>query len=70
MQNAGSRDEKRDPDLAHCRTRSVGAVMPGSGKELFYCSIENADCRYALAIGFDYLCKHGNSHAFALDEDL
>lgn len=43
--------------------------MPGSGKEMFYCSIEDADCRYALSVGFDYVCKHSNSHAFATDED-
>ena len=39
--------------------------MPGSNKEMFYCSIENADCRYALSIGYDYVCKHSKSHAFA-----
>lgn len=58
------RQEKSDPELSLCRTTSVGSLMPGSGKELFYCSIEKDDCRYALPVGYDYLCKHGNSHTF------
>jgi len=65
MQSSGCRHEKTDPDWTHCRTSSVGALMPGSNKEMFYCSIENADCRYALSIGYDYVCKHSKSHAFA-----
>jgi len=44
--------------------------MPGSRKEMFYCIIEDADCRYALSVGFDYVCKHSNSHTFATAEDL
>ena len=70
MQNSRCRYENRDPEFARCRTSSVGAVMPGSRKEMFYCSIEDADCRYALSVGFDYVCKHSNSHAFATAEDL
>lgn len=69
MQNAGCRHEKKDPELTLCRTNSVGAIMPGSGKELFYCTNETADCRYALPVGFDYLCRHGDSHAFATEKD-
>jgi len=70
MQNSRCRHEKRDPEFARCRTSSVGAVMPGSRKEMFYCIIEDADCRYALSVGFDYVCKHSNSHTFATAEDL
>lgn len=68
MQNTRCRYEKREPDFAHCRTSSLGTVMPGTKTEMFYCSIDNADCRYALSVGFDYLCRHSNSHAFAVGE--
>lgn len=68
MQNSRCRQEKKDPDFARCRTSSVGAVMPGSGIEMFYCGIDYAECRYALQVGYDYLCKHKSNHAFAKAE--
>jgi hypothetical protein len=61
--------EKIDPDLAKCQTSGVGAVIPGTNREMYYCRIDNADCRYAMPVGFDYVCKHPESHAFLISED-
>ena len=69
MQKSGRRHGNMDPELDKCRTRGVGAVMPGTKLEMFYCKIENADCRYAMPFGYDYVCKHSNNFAFAIPED-
>jgi hypothetical protein len=61
--------EKVDPDLSKCRTSSVGAVMPGANHEMYYCSIDHADCRYAMPFGFDLICKHQDGHTFVIPED-
>ncbi len=53
-----------DPDLRKCKTGSVGAPIPGAGREMYYCRIDNADCKYAMPLGFDYICKHPTAHAF------
>jgi hypothetical protein len=54
----------KDPDLSQCRTGSVGALIPGANRSMYYCKIENADCKYAMPFGFDYICKHPNAHTF------
>lgn len=58
-----------DPDLTRCRTSSVGAVIPGANREMYYCRIDNADCRYAMPVGFDYVCKHFDSYEFLIPAD-
>jgi len=70
MQKSRCRRGNMDPELGKCRTSRVGAVIPGTALEMFYCGIENDDCRYAMPIGFDYVCKHSNNHAFAIPEVL
>jgi len=59
----------QDPDLDKCRTRRVGSVIPGTAREMFYCRIDNEDCRFAMPFGFDYICKHLNNHQFTTTED-
>lgn len=60
---------KNDPDLDKCRTGSVGAVIPGTTREMFYCRIDNEECRFAMPFGFDYICKHLHNHEFLSPED-
>jgi hypothetical protein len=60
-----SRNGKADPDTHRCRTTSVGASIPGTGRELFYCGTDNTECRYARPFGFDCLCKHPDGHSFS-----
>jgi hypothetical protein len=55
----------KDPDLAMCRTTTVGSTIPGTARELYYCVHSIADCRFARAFGYDYLCTHQENHAFA-----
>lgn len=55
-----------EPDLDKCRTASVGATIPGTTVAMYYCLLDNADCRYARSFGFDYVCKHADNHLFAL----
>lgn len=43
--------------------------MPGSRKEMFYCNMEDPDCRYALSVGYDYLCKHSDNETFVERDD-
>jgi hypothetical protein len=62
-------DEKRDPALDKYRTGKVGAVKPATTREMYYCRIDNADCRFVMPFGFDYVCKHLNSHQFLTPED-
>ena len=69
MNKPGVSGGKVDPDLSKCRTSSVGAVIPGTRQELYYCRIDEADCRYAMAVGFDYLCKHPDCRVFSIPED-
>ena len=64
MRNSGCRQEKKDQPFAGCRSRRVGAVMPGSGRELYYCSLDEADCSYALPVGYDIVCRHPDSELF------
>lgn len=58
-----------DPDLSKCRTSSIGAVIPGTKHEMYYCRIDHADCRYAMSLGFDYLCKHPGNFVFRIPND-
>lgn len=58
-----------EPDLSKCRTSSVGAPIPGSREEMFYCRIDNGDCRYAVQFGYDYLCRHPESRSFRIPQD-
>lgn len=58
-----------EPDVNKCRTSIVGAPIPGTRDEMFYCRIYNADCKYALPFGYDYLCKHPESRSFLIPED-
>jgi hypothetical protein len=59
----------QDPDLTKCRTSGVGAVIPGTTREMFYCRIDNEDCKFAMPFGFDYICKHLNNHQFLTVDD-
>ncbi|TSK07969.1 MAG: hypothetical protein FPO08_01255 [Geobacter sp.] len=59
-----SRCRKRGDRYGDCRTSSVGAVMPGLGKELFYCCLDETECGYALPVGYDVVCKHPESELF------
>jgi hypothetical protein len=59
---------KTEPDTTKCRTRTVGAVIPGSGREMFYCGIDNGECRYAMQLGWDYVCKHPDNASFCTPE--
>jgi len=70
MQNARYYHGYMDPEVDKCRTRSVGAVIPGTALEMFYCALDNADCRYARSFASDYVCKHSNNSAFAIVDDF
>jgi hypothetical protein len=59
---------KSEPDTINCRTRRVGAVIPVSGREMYYCGIDNAECRYAMQLGWDYICKHPDNASFCAPE--
>jgi hypothetical protein len=61
----------QDPDPKECRTIPVRAVILGPVREMFYCRIDNEDCKFAMPFGFDYICQHLNNHKFLtpLDED-
>ncbi|MBJ6800863.1 hypothetical protein [Geomonas propionica] len=67
MRKSGCRLKKRGRCFSDCRTTSVGAVMPGTGKLLFYCSLDEADCTYALPVGYDIVCKHPDCESFATE---
>jgi len=58
-----------EPDLAMCRTSGIGTVIPGTDSEMYYCRLNNDDCRYAMSFGFDYLCKHPDNRLFLIPED-
>ena len=58
-----------EPDIVKCRTSRVGALIPGTSRQMYYCGIDNAFCRYARAFGFDYLCQHVSNDAFEVPED-
>jgi len=58
-----------EPDLTKCRTSSIGATIPGTNHEMYYCRINNGDCRYAMSFGYDYLCKHPCNGDFEIPED-
>jgi hypothetical protein len=58
-----------DPDVEKCRTGRVGAVIPGTTREMFYCRFDNEDCKFAMPFGFDYICKNLNNHEFPTQED-
>jgi hypothetical protein len=60
---------KMEPDLSKCRTSSVGSAIPGANVDMYYCSIYNADCRYAMPFGFDFICKHPENYTFEEPED-
>lgn len=59
----------KEPDLSKCRTSAVGAVIPGTTSEMYYCRISNAECKYAMPFGYDYLCKHPDNRSFLIPED-
>ncbi|GFO65702.1 hypothetical protein GMPD_36210 [Geomonas paludis] len=46
----------------------MGAAMPGTNKLLFYCSLDEAECRYALPVGYDIVCKHPDCELFAAED--
>ena len=69
MHKHSSPKEKDLPKMEKCQTRRVGAVIPGTAREMFYCRIDNEDCKFAMPFGFDYICKHLNSHEFLTPED-
>lgn len=61
----------QEPELDKCRTGKVGSVIPGTTREMYYCKIDNEDCKFVMPFGFDYICQHLNNHTFIvpLDED-
>jgi len=58
-----------EPELSKCRTSIVGSTIPGTDCEMFYCRIYNADCKYAVPFGYDYLCRHPEGRHFLIPED-
>lgn len=58
-----------EPTLDQCRTGRVGAVIPGTTREMFYCRIDNEGCRFAMPFGFDYICQHLQNHQFPVVDD-
>jgi hypothetical protein len=56
--------EKKEPEVTSCKTIRVGAVIPGTTREMYYCGDDNAECRYVMPIGFDYICKHPDCKSF------
>jgi hypothetical protein len=69
MHKSAQNKGKQDPDLAKCQTGRVGSVLPGTTREMYYCRIDNEDCRFAMPFGFDYICKHLNNHEFLTSDD-
>ena len=59
----------QEPDVTKCRTSYVGATIPGTKEEMYYCRLNRAECRYAMAFGYDYLCKHPDSRRFLIRDD-
>ncbi|WP_136513271.1 hypothetical protein [Geomonas edaphica] len=59
-----SRCQKRVDRYGGCKTSSVGAVVPGLGRELYYCCLDETECGYALPVGYDVVCKHPESERF------
>ena len=59
----------QDPDLNKCRTSGVGSVIPGTTRKMYYCKIDNEDCKFAMPFGFDYICMHLNNHQFLTVDD-
>jgi hypothetical protein len=57
-----------NPDLGKCQTSRVGSKIPGTGQEMFYCRLDNENCRFAMPFGFDYICRHLNNHRFLVFE--
>lgn len=43
-------------------------MIPGAGKELYYCCLDESDCDYALPVGYDIVCRHPESERFELPE--
>ena len=64
MRNYGT----NEPDLSQCRTSRVGSIIPGSKGTMYYCRIDNDECKYARPLGFDYICRHPDSHGFLMPE--
>jgi hypothetical protein len=60
---------KQEPDTKKCRTDKVGARIPGTAREMYYCKIDNEDCRFVMPFGFDYICMHLNNHEFYAPPD-
>jgi hypothetical protein len=58
-----------EPDVTKCRTSFVGATIPGTKEEMYYCRLSRGECKYAMAFGYDYLCKHPDSRRFLIRED-
>jgi len=59
----------QEPDPTNCQTAEIGAVLPGTSREMYYCKIDNADCKFAMPFGFDYICQHLNNHGFSVPND-
>ncbi|WP_239027904.1 hypothetical protein [Geomonas subterranea] len=41
--------------------------MPGNGKLMYYCCQEEAECGYALPVGYDIVCRHPDCALFAAE---
>lgn len=70
MRKSGCRLKKRDRRIAGCRTKRVGSVIPGNGKPLFYCSLDETDCCYAFPVGYDVICKHPEPEQFEAEQPV
>ena len=70
MHKLASPKGKREPALDKGRNSCIGAVIPGTTREMFYCRIDNADIRFAMPFGFDYICQHLNNHGFLTPKDV
>ena len=69
MQENARHRGMQEPDLVKCRTDKVGSVIPGTAREMYYCKIDNEDCKFAMPFGFDYICQHLNNHEFMTPRD-
>ena len=69
MQEYARHRGMQEPDLVKGWTHKVGAIIPGTSREMYYCKIDNEDCRFAMPFGFDYICQHLNNHEFMTPRD-
>lgn len=70
MNESARQPGKQEPDLKMCRTGRVGATIPGTTQEMFYCRIYNDRCKYARSFGsVEFLCQHPSNYTFPPSEE-